>query len=153
LIGFAVVVVSVALMDVLDGRALFYTPSLLGQSVVGGFGEPTPGQILPGAVLAYNGITLLACLAVGMALSWLVWAVEVRPVFWYVAFFAALVLGLLSFLFVALVAEPLAQYVSRDVLVVATAFGAFAMALYMRWTHPRLLERIREAGDPEYGGL
>lgn len=149
LLGFAVVALAVGVLDVVAGRSFFHTPSLLGQVVIGGFGEPTPGVIEPGPVFAYNGLHMLVFLAVGMAVSWVVFEVELHPVLWYVAFFALMSLVLLSFLLLAVVARPHREELSAGVLVTANALGALAIGLYLHAAHPRLRTEVEEHGDPE----
>lgn len=150
LIGYAAVVVLIAIFDVSSGRALFETPSLLGQVLIGGFGEPTPGAASPGPVLAYNGLHLLAFLAVGMGVTWLVFEVELHPVLWYGAFFAVMSIVLLSFLILSFVSEPHAELLPRLELLTANGAAAIAIGVYLHKAHPRLAAEVSEHGDPEY---
>lgn len=149
LLGYIVVAFVVGLLDVAGGRSFFHTPSLLGQIVVGGFGPPTPGAVAAGPVLAFNGLHLLVFLILGLVVSFVVFEVELHPVFWYAGFFALLVLLMVSFFVLAVVSVPLGEDPDAVTLVVANALAAFAIAAWLARAHPRLLETIRERGDPE----
>lgn len=69
--------------------------------------------------------------------------------FWYAGFFALLVLLMVSFFVLAVVSVPLGEDPDAVTLVVANALAAFAIAARLARAHPRLLETIRERGDPE----
>jgi len=150
LLGYLVVALAVAVMDLAGGRSFVHTPSLLGQSVVGGFGPPTPGTVAPGPVLAYNGLHLLIFLVLGLAVSFVVFEVELHPVLWYAGFFALLVLLMVTYFVVAVLSAPLEDGPYATTLVVANTLAAFGMGAYLAHAHPRLLEDVREHGDPEY---
>lgn len=152
LLGYAVVVVVVGALDVAGGRSFFHTPSLLGQIVVGGFGPPTPGVVAAGPVLAFNGLHLLVFLVLGLIVSFVAFEVELHPVFWYAGFFALLALLMVSFFVLAVVSMPLGDEPDPVTLVVANALAAFAMGAWLARAHPRLLQTIREHGDPELEG-
>lgn len=148
-IGYLTVVLFIGLVNLFTGRSFFFTASLLGQSLIGGFGEPTPGVIVPGAVFALNGLHLLAFLTVGAAVAFVVVEVELHPTFWYVAFFALLGLIFLSFFALAALAEPLAEDLPRTPLILANALAALAMGGYLHRAHPKLWSEIERHGDPE----
>jgi hypothetical protein len=150
-IGYLTVVFIVSVMDVIGGQPLFSTPSMLGQILIGGFGDPTPGVVAAGPVLAFNGVHLLTFLLIGTVVAWLVFEVELHPVLWYGAFFALLCAGLLSFLVLSLVGEPHSGHLRSSELIVANALAAVAMGFYLHKAHPGLAARIREHGDPEQG--
>lgn len=150
LLGYLVVVLAVGVMDFAGGRSIFHTPSLLGQAVLGGFGPPTPGVVAAGPVLAFNGLHLLVFLILGLVVSFVVFEVELHPVLWYAGFFALLVLLMVSYFVLAVVSVPLGDEPDAATLVVANTLAAFGMGTYLSRTHPRLLQRAREHGDPEY---
>ncbi len=152
-IGYVGVVVCVGILDVVGGRALFQTPSLLGQILIGGFGDPTPGSVSAGPVFAFNGLHLLMFLAVGAAVTWLVFQVELQPVLWYGAFFAVMAAVLSSFAILSLVGEPNADLLPRSEFLLANGVAAAAIGFYLHRAHPRLLAKIQEHGDPEYDSL
>lgn len=149
-VGYVAVVLAVAALDVIGGRGLFQTPSLLGQILIGGFGEPAADAVAPGPVFAYNGLHLLVFLAIGMGVAWLVYEVELHPVLWYAAFFAMMSAVLVTFMALALVAEPYAELLPRGELIAANAVAAAAIGVYLHRAHPGLAKKILEHGDPEY---
>ncbi len=151
-LGYVVVAVCVGVLDIVGGRSFFHTPSVLGQAVVGGFGPPAPGRIQAGAVFAFNGIHLLVFLLVGLVVTFVVFEVELHPVLWYAGFFALLALLLLSFFVLAVIAAPLRAELDAATLIVANTLAALSMGWYLATAHPRLLQRVREHGDPEAGG-
>ena len=150
LIGYAAVVILVAVLDLVGGRALFQTPSLLGQILIGGFGDPTPGVVQAGPVMAYNGVHLLVFLAVGMAAAWIVHEVELHPIIWYGAFFAVMTIVLVSFMALSFVGEASAGLLDRWPLIGANALAAVAIGVYLQRAHPGLGKAIRAHADPEY---
>jgi hypothetical protein len=150
-IGYLTVVLVIGTMDLAGGRSLLHTPSLLGQILIGGFGDPTPGIVAAGPVLAFNGAHLLTFLVIGTVVAWLVLEVELHPVIWYGAFFAVLCIVLLSFLVLSLVEEPHSGMLRSSDLIVANALAAVAMGFYLHKAHPGLGKIIEEHGDPESG--
>lgn len=150
LIGYGAVVVIIAVLDLVGGRALFQTPSLLGQILIGGFGDPTPGVVEAGPVMAYNGLHMLVFLAVGMAAAWIVHEVELHPIIWYGAFFAVMTIVLVSFMVLSFVGQANADLLDRWPLIGANALAAVAIGLYMHRAHPALANMVREHADPEY---
>ena len=149
ILGYATVAITIGALDVLSGRPPLYTPSLLGQVVIGGFGPPTPGVVSPGPVFAYNGIHLLAFLVIGLIVSLAVWEVELHPPFWYAAFFALLATILVSLLVLALITAPLHGLISSTHMLIANALAAVVIGGYVHRAHPRLRERVARLGDPE----
>lgn len=148
-IGYLTVVLVIGAMDVASGRLLLHTPSLLGQILIGGFGNPTPGIVAAGPVIAFNGVHLLTFLVIGTVVTWLVFEVELHPVIWYGAFFTLLCIVLLSFLVLSLIEGPHSDMLRGSDLMVANAIAAVAMGFYLHKAHPGLGEIIREHGDPE----
>lgn len=151
-IGFLVMAASMAGLDVLSGRAPGHTPSLLGQVVIGGFGTPTPGQIAAGPLLAYNGVSVLAFVIIGIAVSLIVAEMELHPVLWYGGFFALLTAALASFLVLALVSEPWKADLSRTAIALSNGLAAVAIGGYLHRAHPGLAARVKAMGDPEHPG-
>ena len=61
ILGYASVVLLFVVLDVLSGHGIFHTPRVLGSALLGPALDP-PG---PAPILAYNGLHLLVCLALG----------------------------------------------------------------------------------------
>ncbi|MDH5590021.1 MAG: hypothetical protein OEZ65_07855 [Gemmatimonadota bacterium] len=83
LIGYAAVAAFYTLFDLLAGRGLVFTLNLLGKVVFRGVRDPAILQLpIPadvGAMVAYNFVHLVAALAVGLFVAWMVARVEDRP--------------------------------------------------------------------------
>ena len=149
LIGYVTVALVLGVADLAMGRPLFYTVASLGHAV---FDSGAKGfAVTPAAVFTYNGIHVLAFVAIGMLVAWLVVEAELHPVVWYLAFMV--LLGVL-FLATVLLAGAAERLVRLDwwTIVLANALAALAMGTYVLKAHPRLLKSLREQGDPEAGG-
>ncbi|MDH3735023.1 MAG: hypothetical protein OEU54_15955 [Gemmatimonadota bacterium] len=149
MIGYAAVAVCIAVLDLIGGRGLFETPSLLGQILIGGFGEPTPGEVAAGPVFAFNGLHLMVFLAIGIAAAWIVHEIELHPVIWYGVFFAVLSAVLISFIALSFVSDAYEGLLSRGALHGANALAAVAIGWYLHRAHPKLGEKIRTFDQPE----
>jgi hypothetical protein len=146
LIGYVTVALVLGLADLATGRPLFYTVATLGHAVFGSGGDGF--VVTPAAVFAYNGIHVLAFVAVGMLVAWLVVETELHPVLWYVAFMVLLGVLFLATVLLAGAAEGLAQLAWWSI-VLANMMAALAMGTYVLRAHPRLLRNVRKHGDPE----
>ncbi|MDX1578353.1 MAG: hypothetical protein R3266_07700 [Gemmatimonadota bacterium] len=144
LVGYATVVVVVAGLDLLSGRALFHTPGLLGRGLVADPGPP--GSIAAGAVLAYNGLHLLAFLVIGIGVLQLARLVEVHPVAWFLAYFVC-VAGFFVVEMTITVIDPEGEALSWWAILLATAAAAFAMGIFLNRRHPALWRRISRDAD------
>lgn len=150
LIGYAVVALFLGVVDLLTGRSFFWTAAFLGQTLLGGFGEPGGDAVTAGAVFAYNGVHLLVFLVVGLAVAWLVYEVEIHPAFWYVAFFVFLGAFFLSLVVLMAVGDPGTGALPWWRIAGANVAAALCMGVYLHRLHPRLRERIELHGDPEF---
>ena len=141
LIGYATVALVVAVIDVSLGRPVFHTPATLGRQLVA---DPGPvGSIEVGAVLAYNGVHLLAFLVIGLIVTAVARFVEFHPVFWFIAYFILMSAFFGTELtFKVLDAEGLA--LSWWSVLLATAAAAFAMGTFINRRHPQLWSRIED---------
>lgn len=147
LIGYAVVALLFAFLNLVQGRSPFYTAALLGADLFYGLDSPAELVIEPGPVLAYNGLHLLAFLGAGVFMRWLAGLAERFPQGWYLL--VVLVLIVLPHLFGLPVwfegsirAELPFWYV-----IFATSMAALAMGAFLVTMHPRLRESMREYRD------
>ena len=142
LIGYAVVVVFFAAVNVLAGRSPFHTAALFGAVVFYGLEDPAALAVTAGPVLAYNMLHMLAFLVLGVGGSWLVSMAERHPASRYLALFvlvfvfAHVVAGLVLF------AQPLPT-VGWWHLAAATLLAAVTMVWYLAARHPVLVRELR----------
>ncbi len=142
LLGYATVVVVVAVIDIALGRPLFYTPAALGRVLVA---DPAPpGTIDAGAVLAYNGMHLLAFLSIGLLVTAVARFVEFHPVFWFIAYFI-IVSAFFASEMTFTVIDPEEQALSWWSVLLATAAAAWAMGTFINRRHPRIWQQIEAA--------
>ena len=146
LIGYVTVALVLAITDLAMGEPLFYTVATLGHAVYGA--GPEGAGVTPAAVFAYNGVHLLAFVAIGMLVAWLIVETELHPVIWYVAFMVLIGVLFLATVLLAGAAEGLAQLAWWRI-VLANGIAALAMGTYVLRAHPRLLRDVARHGDPE----
>lgn len=148
LIGYAVVALFYAGVDLLTGDSPFRTVRELAGALLGQ-GE-APGTVEVGDVLAYNGVHLLAFLALGLGAAWLLLETELHPVFWYVS----LTVLMAGFLYAVVSMTVLVTRTGSDLspwtIPAANALAAASAVAYLLRAHPRLMRTLRERGDPEY---
>ena len=131
------------LADLVAGRWLFYTPTLVGRLLLEGGGQGC--QVTPSAtiLLAYTSIHLIALTLFGLLASWLIHGSENRPILWYGALcvfifvawhLSAAVLGVLG---------RVPGCISLWPPTVAGFAGALAMAVYLWRSHPGLRRALR----------
>lgn len=138
LIGYATVALVFAGANLIEGRSMFYTASLLGADLFYGIHDPARVTISPQYVFAYNGAHLLVFLVFGLVSAWLAAVSERLTQFWYV--------GLFFFLFVAFhivaamqaIAVPVQNALSGPAIWAAGATAALLMAAYLLYAHPRI---------------
>lgn len=92
LIGYAIIVLFFTVLDLVEGRSPFHTAAVLGTAFSG---APVDAfRVEPGVVLAYNGLHLLAFLALGFVSARVAAGVERFPR----AFFGVFYFGLFGFI-------------------------------------------------------
>jgi hypothetical protein len=146
----AAVALFFAIVNVAQGHPVFYTPALLGGWLFFGLTDPAQTVVAPGPVFAYNGVHLVASLAIGTLAAAVVNLVERRPA----AFAPALAVGLTFFIVahvaLLIVTGPIAAGLPAWSIISANVLAAGAVAGALVWTHPRLRAQLRlyPAGDP-----
>ena len=149
LIGYATIIVLYALGNLLGGEWVLHTPTVLGSAILG---QPLPDPVSaagPAPIFVYNGLHLMAFLAVGFASAWLVWEVESHPAEWYLAFFAFVMIFMFSLVTVFAVAIPVLDAFPTGSVVWANLAAAAAVGIYLARRHRGLLARVESEGDPE----
>jgi hypothetical protein len=150
LIGYAVVAVAYATLDLLTGRSALHTAALLGHALLGTDAPSAVGMTTPGPVFAYNGVHLLLFLGFGITASWLVEEVERHPLMWYLVFFAFLVGFMYNVLLVTLFTLPAPVGERFWITIVgANVLAGTGMGWYLARSHPSLPDEIETGGDPE----
>ncbi len=132
------------LSDLVAGRWLLYTPTLLGRVLLDGGVQGC--QAPPGAtiLLAYTSIHLVALAAFGFLASWLIHGSEQRPILWFGALFVFIFVAWhLSAAVLELLGE-LPECLSLWAPTAAGFAGALAMAAYLWRSHPRLSRALRD---------
>jgi hypothetical protein len=145
IIGYLVVVVAYAMLDVIGGQPAFATVTHLAALVRS---SHVPGAAADtGGILAINGIHLLASLVVGTGASLLINEWEAHPAAGYFIFFvlvAGLIIG--SFASAVLIVE-FAQVTGWTTILVVDALAAAAMVAYLFAAHPALRRAVADIGD------
>lgn len=144
LIGYAVVVIFFALVNLLGDRSIFHTAALLGRGLTG-LSAGASG-VEAGPILAYNAIHLLAFLAIGLGAAWLVRATDRRIELWFVAFFVG-VSGVVFVMTFFLLAVPTMRSLPWWSIAASNLAAAFGMGSFLLRRHPGLWRRVRDEGD------
>ncbi len=144
LLGYMVVVVVMAGLNVLAGRSVFHTAALFGSAIFYGLDDPAALQIAPGPVLAYNMLHVLAFLGLGMLVSWLVVEAELHPVARYLILVALIFVAAHVYAAGLLFAAPLLGPSAWWELGLGSVAAAIAMGWYLLRLHPALRQGLRE---------
>ena len=81
-IGFATVSLGFLLLDLVTGRGLGFTPSLLGSALFQGITQACDSRITTSAIAGYSALHVLVFLALGWLAAWLFSLTATRPWFW-----------------------------------------------------------------------
>ena len=144
LVGYGVVVLSLALVNVARGQSPFYTAALFGSTLFYGLDDPAALQVAAGPVLAYNMVHLLVFLTLGFFTSWLVTVAERYPVTRFLVLFTLIFVAGHVYGALLLFAQPLLAEAAWWQIGVASALAAIAMAGYLLHAHPALRRSLRE---------
>lgn len=151
MIGYGVVVVFFALVNLLAGRSPLHTAALFGAVLCYGLEDPAALTVTARPVLAYNMLHMLVFLALGMGGSWLVGVAERHPPTRYLALFVLVFVFAHTVAGLVLFAQPLYP-VTWWHLAGATLLAAIAMVWYLATRHPGLVRELRSVpmgGDEE----
>jgi hypothetical protein len=148
-IGFATVVVCFAVVDVLAGRSLFYTPALLGGALFYGVTSPAEVTVARGPVLGYSAAHLAVFLVIGALAAGLAAVAGRHRHVWYLAVNLVLLVIVHASGVVLTLTESLQGVVSGWLVAGATLVAATTMALYLLWANPPLLREMRDREYPD----
>ena len=143
LIGYAVVVVFIAIVNLAGGRSPFYTAALFGSALFYGLEDPATLQVAPAPVLAYNMVHLVSFLALGFLASWFMSVAERFPVARYAALFTLIFVAAHVYAGLLLFAEPLLAGAWLPI-GAAGVLAAVAMGWYLLRVHGALRRSLSE---------
>jgi hypothetical protein len=146
LLGYASIVLFYGVVNLVSGRSFFHTAAELGGGLVG---REAIGGAVAGAVLAFNGIHLLAFLLIGVAAAWVVGETERHPSLFALLLFIAIAGLLLSVAGFAILEASTGRGPSMASVAAASLLAGAVMAVYLFRAHPRLWREVREHVDPE----
>lgn len=149
LIGYVAVALFYGVVNVLSGRSPFFTAALLGAGLVEHPGGVVAVEVTAPAVIAYNGVHLVAFLAIGFGAAWLLFEAERYPRFWYPVFFLFIAAFVYSLAAILVFAAPVADVAFWWSVASANVAAALAMGVYLWQAHPRLWRKVCEHADPE----
>lgn len=144
-LGYGVVAVVIAALDVASGRSPFHTVALPGSVLFFGLRDASELVIRPGPVLAFNGVHMLLFPLFGAFMAWLASLAEKGEQMWYLS------LGLFLFVLPHVLGLPIwfratvRQSVPLWSVALATAVSSIVMAGYLLHAHPRLRDQITES--------
>jgi hypothetical protein len=145
LIGYVVIVLFYGILNVVAGQSFFSTAAQLGAGLASS--SESGGAV--GAVLAFNGLHVIAFLVVGLVAAWIVMQTERHPSLLVLALFIGvaglfgIMAGFLSFAARSGIELPIGSVFA------ATLLAGVAMGAYLLRAHPRLWAEIRDHLDPE----
>jgi hypothetical protein len=142
MIGYLVFVIYFAGANTLAGDSPFHTASVLGSAL---FSLDAGAQAA--SVIAYNGLHLVASLAMGLIASFLVLEVDLHPNLWYVVMFLFTAGLLYAVGLGGIVANEIAGAVTWLQVVVVNVLAAGLSGWYLWRRHPRLKDRVRRVAD------
>jgi hypothetical protein len=145
LIGYATVAVFYAVFDVLAARGTLYTVNLLGRTVFRGLRDPSvlrmPVQTDMTAIFLFNGLHLVASLAIGFVVCWLVLQAETSHV-WGRPALLTIVAGFFVTIFgIGMLSSPIRNMLPWWSVVAANALAVVVAASYLLRHHPTLFHR------------
>jgi hypothetical protein len=143
LVLYATVAVFFALTSLVGGHSPFHTVRLLGGLLV----TSTPGALAPheewAGALAFNGVHLVASLALGIIASAVTRIMEVARDAWYFFFFLFVAGAVAMIAGLGVLTAEFSHIVPWYSVAVAHLAGALAATLYLVWAHHGLGTRLR----------
>ena len=143
-IGYVAVALSTAVLNLLIGRSILYTPALFGSALFYGLSDPAQLEITPAPVFAYNMVHLLSFLVIGLFASWLVNEAEKYPAAQFFILFLLLFVAAHIYTALVIFARPLLGSSSWWEIGLAGVIAAVAMAWYLWRKHPLLRQELSE---------
>jgi hypothetical protein len=143
LVAHLAITVVLTVGDLVTGRGVLFTPTLLGTALLNGATGDCQVPVGGATLLAYASVHMVTLTLFGLMASALVQGSERRPILWFG--------GLMLFVLVAwhlaaavlTVLGPVLQCVSLWWIVAASFAGAIGMGVYLWRAHPSLAARLR----------
>lgn len=136
LLGYVAVAAVFIILNVAQGLSPTHTPHVLGEALLGGWMDPIEPWT---AVLAFNGVHLLATLALGLGAAFLAARAELdHALAMGLVFFVLALGGFVPVFFGAVTVELLHALEWSEVLVGSVA-GAVGTLGYLAWAHRGLV--------------
>jgi hypothetical protein len=145
LIGYFVFVIYFAGANTLAGQSPFHTANVLGAALFPFEGDGP--SAVAASVIAYNGIHLIASLAMGLIASLMVLEVDLHPNLWYFVMFLFIAGLLYAVALGGIVANEIAGAVTWLQVVIVNILAATLSGWYLWRSHPRLKDRVRRVAD------
>jgi hypothetical protein len=146
-VGYGVVALLFVLLNLVQGRSIFYTAALLGADLFYGLESPDQLTIAAGPVLAYNGVHMLGFLAAGFFMRWIGGLAERVPQGWYLLVLLVLIVMPHVFGLPLWFEGPIRAELPFWYVVFATSLAALAMGAVLLALHPRLRASMSEYRD------
>jgi hypothetical protein len=143
LIGYAAVVAAVSALDLGRGLGVLHTSERIGSALFfGGTLSAAPDPMAP--VLAWNGVHLLASLAVGTLGALMVLGAGRFVGFWWAGLMLLVAVGVFAVVALGGLGVQVAGVFDWTTALVGTTVWLGAMTAYLAWAHRRLRHRIDE---------
>jgi hypothetical protein len=140
LVGYAAVVVVVALLDVIAGRPPLHTAAALGAWLF--HPDPGPEASLWPAAVAYNGLHLVGSIVVGIVGSLAVFLTERHASVWYLALMALIVVAMYAMGAMGAAAVEIGGVSDWPTITLGTGAWLLAMTAYLWWAHRRFVRAL-----------
>ena len=143
-IGYALIGAFFAFFNVLQGHPALRTAAILGNALLG----QSSSSIEAAPIAVYNGLHLLALLALGMAAAWTASLVERVSQLWYLLLFLGIFAFFHLFGVVATLVAP-TNAVPLPMVLVASLVAVLGMSVWLWRAYPGLASGVRAVGDFE----
>ena len=127
LIGYFAVALFFVVVNALGGQDPFHTAAVLGSVLVGNASGTA------GAVIAFNGLHMIASLIVGIVAAWLLYETELHPGSWFAAFFFFVAGFIFTSVFAGVVASELSSAAPWWAVIMANAMGTATLSQNSNW--------------------
>jgi hypothetical protein len=146
LIGYVTVVLFFALLNISQGRSIWYTAALLGSSLFYGLEQPSELVVAAEPVIAFNGVHLALFLLAGAFMAWLAGVVERVQQGWYLGIIVFLIVLPHVFGLPVWFADAVQAEIPLWFVVLATSVAALGMGAFLLAFHPRLRLGLQDTG-------
>lgn len=149
LIGYATVAAFFAIFDILAARGWLYTVNLLGRATFRGLRDPailqSPVAVDSTAIGLFNGLHLVASLAIGIVVTWFVTQIEGTAAQRRLAIMGIVAGFLVTIFGIGMITAPIRPLLPWWSVVLANVFAVCMGALYLLRRHPGLIGRLQGA--------